>query len=115
MDDMLSLLDSADPETLRMMLQALNSGETMGMGQQMFQTPGAEGRNVGHTYVAASPIEHMGNALQRVMGARMIQQGQGQRGGGIEAYINALRGRQPQFDPARAASLSGFDDPLNYG
>mgnify|MGYP006958838353 CR=1 FL=1 len=33
----------------------------------------------------------------------------------IEAYINALRGRQPQSDPARAASLAGFDDPSNYG
>lgn len=104
-DDMLSLLDNADPETLAMMLKALNAPEMMGMGQGMMQTPGAEGRNVGHTYVAASPWEHLGNAAQRGLGAYMMGQGQQQRGSGIQAFINALRAKPPQPSPVEAPEL----------
>lgn len=114
-DDMLSLLDNADPQTLQLMLQALNSGETMGMGQSLTQTPTPEGRNVGHTYVASSPLEHLSAALQRGVGYGLVGRGQQQRGTGIQAYIDALRaGRGPSLDQYKWLS-GGFDNPENYG
>ena len=109
-EDMLSLLDNADPETLNMMLQALRGPESMGMGQQMMGTPQPEGRNVGHTYVASSPLEHLSSAVQRVMGAGMMNQGQNQRGAGIQAYINALRARPPSPAPVQPPEL--MEPPL---
>lgn len=116
-DDLMSLLDQADPETLQMMLKALGAPETMGVGHELLGTPGAEGRNVGHTYVASSPLEHLGVAAQRGLGAYMMGRGQQQRGAGIRAYIEALRGRRGlQPDPyagvagAQYANESGSGD-----
>ena len=114
-EDLYALLDQADPETLNLMLQALSSGETMGVGHGLMSTPQPEGRNVGHTYVASSPLEHMSAAANRGLGSLMMQGGQGQRATGIQAYIDALRGKQPQFDPQMEAAYSGFNDPNNYG
>lgn len=47
-------------------------------GQQAFQTPGAQGQNVGGTYVASSPLEHLGVLAQRASGA--AQQGRADEG-----------------------------------
>lgn len=112
--DILSLLDSADPETLKLMLQALNAPETIGMGQQMMGAPAPEGRTVGHAYVASSPMEHAGALAQRLAGREQIGMGQQQRGAGIQAYINALRGKPKQYDPALGA-MAGAQFANEYG
>lgn len=109
MDDLYSLLDQADPQTLQLMLQALNSGETMGMGAGLMQTPGAEGRNVGRTYVASSPLEHLASASSRGLGAYMMNKGQQQRGAGIQAFINALR--QPPQQPVGPVQAPELMEP----
>ena len=106
MDELLSLLDNADPETLALMIKASNAGNTMGLGHELLGTPGAEGRNVGHTYVASSPLEHLSVAANRGLGAYMMGQGMQSRGTGIQAYINALRQRpQPDLGPVAAPEM----------
>jgi hypothetical protein len=42
-------------------------------GQALMNTPSAAGQNVGGTYRASSPLEHLSVALQRVMGAKQQQ------------------------------------------
>ena len=48
--------------------------QQMGYGNQLYQTPSPEGRHVGNTYVASSPLEHMSAALQRYMGGKQMQE-----------------------------------------
>lgn len=43
--------------------------QQMGQGQGLMNTPGAQGQNVGGTYVASSPLEHLGVLAQRGVGA----------------------------------------------
>ena len=96
--DLYELLQNADPDTVKQMIAALSSGEQIGMGQHLMQTPGAQGREVGRTYVASSPLEHAGVLAQRMAGSQMMGQGQQARGTGIQAYIDALRGK-PKAPP----------------
>jgi hypothetical protein len=44
--------------------------------QALRNTPGAQGREVGRTYVASSPLEHLAVGLQRVQGQQGIQGGE---------------------------------------
>jgi hypothetical protein len=93
-------------------------GQTMGIGKGMWDTPTAEGMRVGGTYQAASPIEHLSNAMRQVMGAKFMGDSQrnqraliDQKGGGMEALIRAMAQKQqqsppqgpPQFGPGSAA------------
>lgn len=43
------------------------------LGEALLSTPGAQGRQVGQTYVAASPLEHLANAMSRGLGAYQVQ------------------------------------------
>jgi len=52
-------------EQLRMLAPQLH----LGMG--MLQPQEAQGRNVGGTYVASSPIEHLSNAFRQMVGAKL--------------------------------------------
>ena len=103
------------PEDLDALIAMMSGGETFGVGHEMFNSPMPEGRNVGRTYVAASPFEHLAAGVNRGLGAYQMAQGQQARSAGIEAYINALRGRQPQPDMGQYGFLRGFDDPNNFG
>jgi hypothetical protein len=55
------------PEELAMFLRQSDQGYAA------TQTPSAQGRNVGSTYVASSPLEHLSVALERGMGGRQQQ------------------------------------------
>ncbi len=98
----LDILGQVDPQTLELMLQALSAPETMGMGGQMMGAERPQGREVGRTYVASSPLEHMAAALQRAMGGAMIGRGQEQRKKGLGAFIRSLGAGQPPMAPTAA-------------
>lgn len=131
MDDLYSLLASADPQTLQAMIDAGLvddrmglAGKQLGIAHEQFNTPGADGRNVGHTYVASSPMEHLAVAMRRYQGARGMQGAQGRmadlaaaKGAGRMGYLKLLgkQGALQQFDPRDAGWYSGIDDPSNYG
>ena len=110
----------AIPEEQALLMKQRQSAEAL-MG-----APSAQGRNVGATYVASSPLEHLSVALQRGMGAQRTKradeamegtferQTQGRRAG-LKAYqeqqaretamlLEAMRRRDAQpVDPATAA------------
>lgn len=46
-------------------------GPRLAFGQQMMQPQEAQGRQVGGTYVAASPLEHLSNAIRQMVGAKI--------------------------------------------
>lgn len=114
-DDLFSILQQVDPKTLQKMVDAGLFDERsaplqqqLSMGKNMMATPMATGQNVGNTYVAASPLEHIANAVRQAYGARQTSQAiQGenaladQRGQGRLAYLKLLaqQGQPPQPMP----------------
>src|SRR5882672_2448274 len=87
------------PEQLRLLQPRLQ------LGQQWMQPQEAQGRQVGGTYVAASPLEHLSNALRQIVGAGMTRgaanqqrdilgQQQQARQSYMGAMATALRGGQ---------------------
>lgn len=121
-DDLYSIMQQIDPQTLQKMVEAglfsersVPLHQQLGIGQGMMDTPAAQGRNVGNTYVASSPLEHLSNAIRQVVGARIAGQAmQGEsgladtRGQGRLAYLKLLAQRAGQ--PA-AAAPQGPPDP----
>lgn len=113
-----------DEETLNAMvaLGAIPEEQAMLMKQQqmgygLMQTPSAEGRTVGHTYVAASPLEHLSVALHKYMGAKRIKDAEqgyrntlAQQTAGRSAYARAL-GRH--FQQANQPPV--LPDPVQSG
>jgi len=109
--------------------QALE-GQQAERGQGLYATPTAQGRQVGNTYVAASPWEHLGVAAQKALGAKqlgdavsqqraLLQQDMATRqrfGSSLADAMRRSRQAQPQaFDPRDAGWYSGIDNPDNYG
>lgn len=109
-NDLYSLIQSADPETLKMLIAAGLVPEqlgvqkqALGMGQDIMQgAQQPQGQSVGpyHQYVASSPLEHLAAAVRQVQGQRMAQgaMGQegsliGQQGAGRLAYLKMLAGQ----------------------
>jgi hypothetical protein len=66
-------------------------------GESLYGTPSAQGMNVGGTYVAASPLEHLSVAAQRGLGAKQQQRA-------VEDYRGAL-GRQTSAGSALGDAL----------
>jgi hypothetical protein len=105
------------PEQEAMQMRQANQGAAM------MQTPMAEGRNVGHTYVASSPLEHLSVGLQRAMGARQqdealrqYQETLGQQTAGRSAYADALRRlMMGQQGPDPYADMAGAQFGNQYG
>jgi hypothetical protein len=71
------------PELLALLQQIAGTPEEQAMlgdqaqlGLGMFGTPGAQGQNVGGTYTAANPVEHLSVALQKAMGGKMYRSAQ---------------------------------------
>ena len=127
--DLYELMASLDPQSRDQLLRAVNAdaqvglaGHQMGIGNELLNTPTAEGRNVGRTYVASSPLEHMSVALRRGIGAQKMNQAGadqqaalGQRSTGLGAFLDLL-GRKPNQQPLGGATgTAAFDDPSLYG
>jgi hypothetical protein len=81
---------SMSPELLALLQQIAGTPEEQEMlGQEaqiglgMLNTPGAQGMNVGGTYVASNPVEHLSVALQRAMGAKQYRGAQDEMMGNI--------------------------------
>ena len=116
-DVLFSLLKYVDEPTLQKMIDAglfeessnpLN--QQFGIGQKMMDTPSAQGRQVGNTYVASSPLEHLANAVRQAVGARISGNAMtGEKdlatkvGAGRLAYLKLLQ--------KRAAAQSGQQQP----
>lgn len=66
-------------------------GRQEGLGREMLGTPSAPGREVGRTYVASSPLEHFSVALQRGMGAKRLNDAQGQREALIQGDVGTRK------------------------
>ena len=110
--------EKENPGTLQKMLDAALYGDRMGvegdtmkMGADLWKTPMAKGQAVGNSYVAASPVEHMANAMSQLVGAEKLNKSQAtqqglinQKGSGLEALIKAMmQGGKP------AQVLPGYD------
>ena len=91
----------AIPEEQALMLRQADQGAGM------MQTPSAQGMNVGGTFKASSPVEHLSVALQRMLGGKMqkaaLSQYQGTlgkqtagRGVYADALLKMLNGGQQQ-------------------
>lgn len=131
-DDLYELLRYADPDTRQAMIDAGLVPQRMGverqmadMGMGLAQTPTPEGRNVGHTYVASSPLEHLASAVRQGVGAKMSADSmkhQGhlidQQGAGRLAYLDLLAKagqRQPQQPaPVQAPEWVGMAGPPRF-
>lgn len=61
------------------------------MAGHMFTTPGAQGRQVGNLYVASSPLEHLGNAVMRGVGASQMKDINAQRAGLVQGNVSASK------------------------
>jgi hypothetical protein len=118
------LLSHLGPEGLQQMIDAGLFSDRSGLeaqktaqGMGMMQTPGAQGQNVGGTYVASSPLEHLATALSRVQGGRMVQESQGRqadliggKGKGMEALLLAMA-RQAPIQPQPIPEGPGIVNP----
>ena len=90
-------------------------GAQMKRAQALRQTPSAQGREVGNTYVASSPLEHLATGLQRVIGQRDVNATTGQQTdalGRMRANAVALaqalrRGGQGSQPPSRQWEYQG--------
>ncbi len=96
------------PEMLAMLTHQI------GRGENLQDTPMAQGQRVGNTYVAASPLEHMANALRQYKGAQMAKEGKGkyadqlgQNQQGIAAFGTAQNRLQQQQIDALNRRLQG--------
>lgn len=104
------------------------------LAEGLMATPSAQGREVGRTYVAASPLEHLSTVLQRGLGAMQMGNINSQRdalatgnAGAAKALAKAMKdamqARQAssplssQVGPGEVGydAFGGMDDPSNYG
>lgn len=94
----------------------------MGQGAGMMNTPGAQGQNVGGTYVASSPLEHLGVLAQRGVGA--YKQGQAEQGyrdtlakqtAGRQAFGEQQMGQQDEEMAMMKALLAAMQGGGNPG
>jgi hypothetical protein len=117
-DDLYDLISQADPETLQAMIDAglvpERSNIAQGQynyGQKLAGTPSAQGREVGKTYVASSPLEHLAVALRNYQGQKMMKDAQSQQQGLLDRqgqgrldYLRLIAGRgQPSPGPQIAS------------
>jgi len=111
-EDLYSLIQNADSATLQSMIQAgLAPGREAAL-QQGLNQPMAQGREVGRTYVAASPLEHLANAVRAVVGQRKMNDLTNQQGSGRLAYLRMLAGK-----PVASAGgpVPGAPQPIGAG
>lgn len=91
-------------------------GQTMAIGKGMWDAPTAQGMRVGGTYVASSPVEHLSNAMSKILGAKMMGDSQGRQGdliGGKGRGMGALI--QAMARPGQAPPMAPVEAPVDYG
>lgn len=76
--------------------------------QSLIGTPSAQGAQVGHTFVAASPFEHLATGLQRAMGYQQARQADEEMGPLAQQAEAAGRS---QFRMEHAPAPSGWGAP----
>lgn len=127
-DDLYSILQQVDPKTLQALVDAGLFDERsaplqqqFGIGKSLLATPSAPGQNVGNTYVAASPLEHLATAMRQYQGVKKTNQAmQGesdladQRGAGRLAYLKLLAQQQKPPVPPVAAPGMPSSPPVDY-
>lgn len=91
--EMVSSMVEAGQTDDRMKLQA----NAQRMAQAMRQTPMAEGTQAGRIYVAASPLEHLSVALDRIRGGQGVDQAQQAMSGLIDRRAQAMTGGWQQM------------------
>lgn len=100
--------------------QSMNMAQRQ-TGMDLFNTPGPQGYHAGGTFVAASPLEHIGNLVMRGVGAHKARTAEdqykallGQQTAGRQAFANALlRGGAPQPAPQPVQPTPGPDQSVN--
>jgi hypothetical protein len=110
------------PDLLQQIIDAGLADDRMGMagqkartGASLFGTPGAQGMNVGGTYRAASPLEHLSTAMSRILGGKMQRDAHGemegllgQKAAGRRAMGQAQAGL---FAPPTAEAMNAPEPP----
>jgi hypothetical protein len=117
-DELQALLDG----TLAGPRGALAQGD-WAQAQQMSETQQPGGRNLGYTYVAANPLEHMAAAIKQGMGysdmrdARAQQSAQlDKQGTGLAQYLAMFqRGGRPLPVASQDPGLDPFSDVRSEG
>jgi hypothetical protein len=127
-DRLYELLAGLSEEQLSALLDQSISDDLLGgaqedqaLGLANFSTPGAEGRNVGRSYVAANPLEHLAVAVRRSMGARGIKKAKAEESalfGKKRLYtktvidmLRAMQGQTPEPVPAMPEEYQGPPEP----
>jgi hypothetical protein len=117
------------PEAFRAMLEAAVADQRAALAGQDYKRGAADsgtmqpdGKNLGYTYVAANPMEHLASAIQRVQGGMRMDRSQaqqqdiiGQRQGGMEALIRAMQLGGMQQGQAQREAQDPFADVRNEG
>jgi hypothetical protein len=106
--------------------QSRNLDKREAVAQHMFATPGAQGRQVGNMYVASSPLEHLGNAVMRGVGASRMKGIESQRNDLVQGNMSAskmlanamsqamkARRAQSQIGPEQMATQGAGDLPYD--
>lgn len=115
------LIDILGPEGMQALMDSGLMDERLGMaGQQMkmgagqFGAPSAAGQNVGGTYVAANPLEHVATAMTRAMGLKQMQGAQDSQAQilarAMDAKNRLARGMALQGQP-----MMGPEEPPTFG
>jgi hypothetical protein len=110
------------PDLLQQILDAGVADDRMGMvghkvqrGAALLGTPGAQGMNVGGTYKAASPLEHLSTAMSRMLGAKMQRDAHGEMEGLLGQKIAGRRAmgeaQAGLFTPPTAEALNAPEPP----
>lgn len=102
--DLYDLLSQLGPDALQQMISAGLVPSRIGVAER-FQP--AQGQEVGHTYVAASPLEHMANAFRQYQEQKLL----GQQGQGRLAYLRAIAARGAPQDQSQP--LPGIPGDMN--
>jgi hypothetical protein len=116
---------SMSPEELQRMLdgtlagpRGVLAGQDYAQAQQQYETPQPGGRNLGYTYVASNPMEHLAAAIKGVQGQRGMQDARVQQnkqidstGLGLAQAVELIRrAQQPvsQPDPFADVRQEGY-------
>ena len=107
MDEYMQMLQGLDPQTLDQIINAGLMPQRMGA---MSGQESAQGRTVGSgpfsAYIAASPLEHLANALRGVYDQRAI----GKIGQGRKSYLQNIIG-----NAQRQMGTGAPQDTIGYG
>jgi hypothetical protein len=112
------------PEEFQAMLEASLSdqrialeGQNYKRGANDYATPQPGGRNLGYTYVASNPLEHLASAIRRVTGSNRMNAAQDEqsrqvdaKGQGMGAFYGATQRNAPV--PVDYGALYG-EDPVS--